>query len=62
MSSNMTTLVPDQAIGRSAFTDQTPQLKPDCMHWVLLIGFTLPSIFNLQISDARLGDDVLDTH
>jgi hypothetical protein len=34
---------------RSAFTDRTPQLNPSYMLRLLLIGFTLPSIFNLRI-------------
>jgi hypothetical protein len=57
MSSNLTTSVPDQVTDRLTFTDQTPLLKPNFMSWVLLIGFTPPSIFNLWafLSDAALG-------
>jgi hypothetical protein len=53
MSSNLTTSIPDQATDRSAFTDQTPLLKSDFLCWVLLIGFMLPSIFNLRVIFIR---------
>jgi hypothetical protein len=57
MSSNLATLVFDQATDRSAFTGRTPLLTLDIMPWVLLIDFTLSSIFKLWVylSDDTLG-------
>jgi hypothetical protein len=53
MSSNFVSSIPDQATDRSTFTDRTPPLKLDFIHRVPLIGFTLPSIFNLLIIFTR---------
>jgi hypothetical protein len=50
---NLLTLVPDQATGGSALTDQTPPLKLYFMRRLPLIDFTLPSIFNIMISFTR---------
>jgi hypothetical protein len=55
---NLTTLVPDQAIERLAFTDRTPLLSPGIMHWVHFFCFTLPPNFEslmLLQPDVTLG-------
>jgi hypothetical protein len=62
MSSNLATSIPNQATDRPIFTDRTPPLVPDFMHWVLLIDFILPSVFWLGLMMCLIHNGEFTIH